>query len=72
MDTVTVTGATPAELPTGRQAARPPAADLPPAGDRADCVLCGDRTEYPAATKGATLCPVCAWQQAEREAACSC
>lgn len=34
----------------------------------ADCVLCGKATEYPASTKGATLCPVCAWQEAQRTA----
>jgi hypothetical protein len=42
------------------------------AGDRpvplADCVLCGEPTEYPASTKGATLCPVCEWQEAQRTA----
>ncbi|MER5636891.1 hypothetical protein ABT095_08045 [Kitasatospora sp. NPDC002227] len=40
------------------------------AGPRADCVRCGDPTEYPAAHPGATLCPVCAWQEAQR-IACS-
>ncbi|MFD4023772.1 hypothetical protein ACFWRV_09680 [Streptomyces sp. NPDC058576] len=34
----------------------------------AECVLCREPTEYPAATKGATLCPVCAWQEAGRTA----
>ena len=34
----------------------------------ADCVLCGEPTEYPASTKGATLCPVCEWQEAQRTA----
>ncbi|MFE0463653.1 hypothetical protein ACFW1A_30820 [Kitasatospora sp. NPDC058965] len=51
-----------------------PAAALTPAADparaRAACVRCGAPTEYPADTAGATLCPVCAWQQAGR-AACS-
>ena len=55
---------------------RPPAA--PPAragadaddGPRADCVLCGDPTEYPAEVAGSPLCPRCAWQQAQR-GACS-
>ncbi len=28
----------------------------------AECVLCREPTEYPESTKGATLCPVCAWQ----------
>jgi hypothetical protein len=35
---------------------------------RADCVLCGEPTEYPNSTRGATLCPVCAWQEAQRTA----
>lgn len=35
---------------------------------RADCVLCGEPTEHPASTKGATLCPVCEWQEAQRTA----
>ncbi|MEV4560110.1 hypothetical protein AB0K51_24390 [Kitasatospora sp. NPDC049285] len=37
-------------------------------GERASCVLCGERTEYPAGTPGSTLCPVCTWQQAQRQA----
>ncbi|MEU3448052.1 hypothetical protein AB0H29_12635 [Streptomyces thermolilacinus] len=36
----------------------------------ADCVLCGEPTEYPESTRGATLCPVCEWQEAQR-GACS-
>ncbi len=40
------------------------------AGPRADCVLCGEPTEFPAGQQGSTLCPVCAWQQAQR-IACS-
>ncbi|RKT11697.1 hypothetical protein BX285_5652 [Streptomyces sp. 1114.5] len=39
-------------------------------GPRADCVLCGEPTELPADQPGSTLCPVCAWQQAQR-IACS-
>ncbi|WP_329570017.1 hypothetical protein [Kitasatospora sp. NBC_01266] len=46
------------------------AAAGPGAGPRADCVLCGDPTEYPAGTPGSTWCPRCAWQQAQR-GACS-
>ncbi|MEV8093030.1 hypothetical protein [Kitasatospora sp. NPDC085879] len=40
----------------------------PAAGDgpRADCVLCGEPTEYPADRAGSTLCAVCTWQQAQR------
>ncbi|MEV4611146.1 hypothetical protein AB0K43_00895 [Kitasatospora sp. NPDC049258] len=57
-----------------------PGCELAPAGDpargltpdpaltgpRADCVLCGEPTEYPAGQPGSTLCPVCTWQQAQR------
>ncbi|MGW3041390.1 hypothetical protein ACWC9T_15440 [Kitasatospora sp. NPDC001159] len=39
-------------------------------GPRADCVRCGEPTELPADQPGSTLCPVCAWQQAQR-VACS-
>ncbi|MFJ6383325.1 hypothetical protein ACIQI7_25380 [Kitasatospora sp. NPDC092039] len=39
-------------------------------GPRAECVLCGEPTELPADQPGSTLCPVCAWQQAQR-IACS-
>ncbi|WP_327288232.1 hypothetical protein [Streptomyces sp. NBC_01198] len=34
----------------------------------ADCVLCGKPTEHPATTRGATYCPVCEWQEAQRTA----
>ncbi|MFJ8824097.1 hypothetical protein ACIREE_20215 [Streptomyces sp. NPDC102467] len=34
----------------------------------AECVLCREPTEYPESTKGATLCPVCEWQEAQRTA----
>ncbi|MES4903000.1 MULTISPECIES: hypothetical protein [unclassified Streptomyces] len=34
----------------------------------ADCVLCGEPTEYPASRPGVTLCPVCEWQEAQRTA----
>ncbi|MGW1881339.1 hypothetical protein [Streptomyces sp. NPDC001970] len=37
-------------------------------GPFADCVLCGDPTEYPESVKGVTLCPVCEWREAERTA----
>ncbi|MEV6314308.1 hypothetical protein [Streptomyces sp. NPDC051776] len=47
--------------PTDREARPAPG---PP---HADCVLCGEPTEYGAADPGATLCPVCEWQEAERE-----
>ena len=43
-----------------------PAAD--DAGPRADCVQCGERTEYPADRPGGTLCALCTWQQAPRMA----
>lgn len=39
-------------------------------GPRADCVLCGEETEWPADQPGGTLCPRCTWQQAQR-GACS-
>lgn len=50
-----------------------PAAPPPPTGAAegppyAECVLCREPTEYPESTKGATLCPVCAWQEAGRTA----
>ncbi|MFF3753353.1 hypothetical protein ACFYYH_23265 [Streptomyces sp. NPDC002018] len=38
--------------------------------DYADCVLCGKPTEYPESVRGATLCPVCEWHEAQR-VACS-
>ncbi|MFJ1748401.1 hypothetical protein ACIOJD_19445 [Streptomyces sp. NPDC088116] len=34
----------------------------------ADCVLCAKPTEYPRTVRGATLCPVCEWQEAQRTA----
>lgn len=34
----------------------------------AECVLCRKPTEYPETVKGATLCPVCEWQEAQRMA----
>ncbi|MFE3516390.1 hypothetical protein [Streptomyces sp. NPDC059166] len=34
----------------------------------AECVLCREPTEYPESAKGITLCPVCAWQEAGRNA----
>ncbi|MFE9249675.1 hypothetical protein [Streptomyces sp. NPDC007088] len=37
---------------------------------RAECVLCREPSEYPESYKGVTLCPVCAWQEAQR-GACS-
>ncbi|SEG09196.1 hypothetical protein SAMN05216223_103195 [Actinacidiphila yanglinensis] len=43
-------------------------AAAPAAEPRADCVLCGEPTEHPNSTKGATLCPVCEWQEAQRTA----
>ena len=43
-------------------------ADPADAEARADCVLCGEPTEYPESTRGATYCPVCEWQEAQRQA----
>jgi hypothetical protein len=54
----TSAGASTAPAPSGTTAA--------PAEPAADCVLCGKPTEYPNSTKGATLCPVCEWQEAQR------
>ncbi|MER6435736.1 MULTISPECIES: hypothetical protein [unclassified Streptomyces] len=34
----------------------------------AECVLCRKPTEYPESHRGITLCPVCAWQEAQRTA----
>ncbi|MFJ2648320.1 hypothetical protein ACIO1C_16480 [Streptomyces sp. NPDC087420] len=34
----------------------------------AECVLCRKPTEYPETVRGATLCPVCEWQEAQRMA----
>ncbi|MFJ6727346.1 MULTISPECIES: hypothetical protein [unclassified Streptomyces] len=34
----------------------------------AECVLCREPTEYPESHRGITLCPVCAWREAERTA----
>ncbi|WP_338932335.1 hypothetical protein WEB32_26305 [Streptomyces netropsis] len=34
----------------------------------ADRVQCGEPTEYPSDRPGSTLCPVCAWQEAQRTA----
>ncbi|MCF3964954.1 hypothetical protein [Streptomyces fuscigenes] len=36
----------------------------------AACVQCAEPTEYPETTRGATLCPVCEWQEGQR-LACS-
>ncbi|MEU3462128.1 hypothetical protein ABZ721_19600 [Streptomyces sp. NPDC006733] len=49
----------------------PEPAPAPPAvadGPRADCVLCGKPTEYPAERPGMTMCPVCEWLEAQRTA----
>lgn len=34
----------------------------------ADCLACGEPTEYGVATPGIVLCPVCEWQEAQRTA----
>lgn len=54
-------------------AATPPARPGPTEGadePRAECVLCREPSEYPESYRGVTLCPVCAWQEAQR-GACS-
>ncbi|WP_377268421.1 hypothetical protein [Peterkaempfera sp. SMS 1(5)a] len=54
------------------ESAAPPPPPWTPAGRTdapvADCVLCGEPTEHPADLPGTPLCPVCAWQQAQRSA----
>ncbi|MFJ6609286.1 hypothetical protein ACIQPT_03315 [Streptomyces sp. NPDC091289] len=50
------------------EAARPAPAGAAEGPPYAECVLCREPTEYPESTKGATLCPVCAWQEAGRTA----
>ncbi|MET8056704.1 hypothetical protein [Streptomyces microflavus] len=52
--------------PAAAPAALPSPADAGP--PFAECVLCREPTEYPESAKGATLCPVCAWQEAGRSA----
>ncbi|GGS48175.1 MULTISPECIES: hypothetical protein [Streptomyces] len=53
--------------PPGRIEPAPPAG--PAEGPSyAECVLCREPTEHPESTKGATLCPVCTWQEAGRTA----
>jgi hypothetical protein len=42
--------------------------DLAEGPPYAECVLCREPTEYPESYKGITLCPVCAWQEAQRTA----
>ncbi|WP_456154392.1 hypothetical protein [Streptomyces lydicus] len=44
--------------PAPRAAASPPA----------DCLQCGEPTEYPVEQSGIVLCPVCEWQEAQRSA----
>ncbi|NDZ82953.1 hypothetical protein G3I19_31405 [Streptomyces sp. SID10853] len=51
----------PAPLPASGEA-------LPGGPPYAECVLCRKPTEYPESTRGATLCPVCEWQEAGRTA----
>ncbi|WP_181512500.1 hypothetical protein ACN2WE_32195 [Streptomyces sp. cg28] len=47
---------------------RVPAPATAPEEPFAECVLCREPTEFPESTKGATLCPVCTWQEAQRTA----
>lgn len=46
-------------------APRPPKATE---GPYARCVLCLEPTEYAESAKGIVLCPVCEWQEAQRNA----
>ncbi|MFC5905968.1 hypothetical protein [Streptacidiphilus monticola] len=61
-------------MPDDPYCATPRPADAPaparPGEPMADCVLCGEPTEYPADAPGAPQCPRCEWQQAQR-GACS-
>ena len=50
--------------PAGPTVAAPEAGGPP----YAECVLCREPTEYPESRKGITLCPVCEWQEAQRNA----
>ncbi|MFT9671575.1 hypothetical protein ACMZ5F_29385 [Streptomyces rhizosphaericola] len=54
------------ETPASVPASAAPGGDAGP--PFAECVLCREPTEYPESAKGATLCPVCAWQEAGRTA----
>ncbi|NYI07085.1 hypothetical protein [Allostreptomyces psammosilenae] len=60
--------ATPTTRPGPRDAVGAEAGDEQ--GPRADCVLCGKPTEFPASVPGMPLCPVCEWQESQR-AQCS-
>ncbi|MEU0136287.1 hypothetical protein ABZ172_19990 [Streptomyces sp. NPDC006296] len=51
-----------------RETPPPAAATVDQGPPYAECVRCRKPTEYPESTKGSTLCPVCAWQEAERTA----
>ncbi|MFJ6604083.1 hypothetical protein [Streptomyces lydicus] len=51
-------GPAPATAPAPRATASPPA----------DCLQCGEPTEYPVEQPGIVLCPVCEWQEAQRSA----
>jgi hypothetical protein len=50
----------------GGTAAEP--AESAESAEFAECVLCREPTEYPESTRGMTLCPVCEWQEAQRQA----
>ncbi|MGW0537299.1 hypothetical protein [Streptomyces sp. NPDC003032] len=58
---VTGTGAGP-----GAASAPAPGEAGPAEGPFAECVLCQAPTEYAESHRGATLCPVCEWQEAQR------
>ncbi|MFJ2862235.1 hypothetical protein [Kitasatospora sp. NPDC087314] len=69
-DSATNEDAAVCELASGDGAQAALVRDPASTGPRADCVLCGEPTELPVDRPGSTLCPVCAWQQAQR-IACS-
>lgn len=54
------------DTPTDPGNAAGPVADAAPDEEFAECVLCREPTEYPASVKGAPLCPVCEWREAEK------
>ncbi len=60
-------GATPQESTSYCAPGPGPQPETTTVGPFAACVLCQEPTEYPESTKGITLCPVCAWQEAERQ-----
>lgn len=62
-------GTEPAVEPNPEPARTTASAPAPAAAPAfAACVLCQEPTEYPESYKGITLCPLCEWREAERNA----